>query len=89
MIRFTKRLDAIEPALIATMPLPPDVEAMLQRLATKLDIDANELRQETVRLAWEHRHLTLDQQIARIAAEHGRAPADVRRDMEALGHEQH
>jgi hypothetical protein len=42
MNHFSKRLDAIEPAVIATMPLPPDVEAMVHRVAVAYDIDRYE-----------------------------------------------
>ncbi len=71
MNHFSKRLDAIEPAVIATMTLTPEVEAMVHRVAVAYDIDPAELRLDAIQLAWESRDMTLDQLTERVAAARG------------------
>lgn len=71
MNHFSKRLDAIEPAVIATMTLTPEVEAMVRRVAVAYDIEPAELRLDAIQLAWESRDMTLDQLTERVAAAQG------------------
>ncbi len=84
MNRHVKRLDALEPAVMATMPLAPDVEAFLQRLATQHAIPVDELRQDAIRVALATRGMTEDERVAWAAATVGCTPDELRRDMEGL-----
>ena len=84
MNRYRQRLDAIEPAVLATMPLAPELEALLQQLAHKAGIPPDELRQEAVRIAMITPGMTDDEMLARVAGELGCSVDGLKRDAERL-----
>ncbi|HEV2126836.1 MAG TPA: hypothetical protein VGW38_29125 [Chloroflexota bacterium] len=84
MNKHMRRLDAVEPVILTTMPLDADLEALLRRLAHKTGIAPDELRQEAIRVAMATRGMTDDERLAHMAGDLGCSPAVLRAEMDAL-----
>lgn len=84
MNRYTQCLDALEPVVLAMMPLGADLEALLQRLAAHTGIPPDELRQQAVNVAMATHGMTDDERLAHVASEPDCSPHELRSELDEL-----